>query len=165
MPVFRHHGTPPVVSAAVAIVLATDGYCRRWIILVERTDGHGWALPGGYVEPGETPGDAAVRELGEATGLLLYAEDEVTWEALPARVVPDPRSSGGAWVATVPSVARLTARSRADFPALTGVEGAGRAEWMPANAYAALAGHLCTAYSGEVIAGHRALIADLLTVH
>ncbi|MCN0180699.1 NUDIX domain-containing protein [Salinispora arenicola] len=115
-----------------AIVLATDEHGHRWIVLVERADGHGWALPGGYVEQGETPGDAAVRELGEATGLLLYAEDEITWEALPARMAPAPQASDGAWVATVPFVARLTAH-RADFPALTGADDACRAEWIPAD--------------------------------
>ncbi len=123
---------------AVAIVLATDECGRRWIILVERTDG--WALPGGYVEPGETSAAAAVRELGEATGLLLYAEDGIAWEALPARMMPDPQASNEAWISTAPFVARLTAH-RADFPALTGADDACRAEWIPADTDAALAAH------------------------
>ncbi|MEU6744282.1 NUDIX domain-containing protein [Streptosporangium sandarakinum] len=39
--------------------------------MVERSDGHGWAVPGGYVEPGEGPAHAAVREPEEGTGLTL----------------------------------------------------------------------------------------------
>ncbi|WP_018223924.1 NUDIX domain-containing protein [Salinispora pacifica] len=147
---------------ADAIVIATDEHGRRWIAMVERADGHGWALPGGYVDPGETPGDAAVRELGEETGLLLCPEDGVAWEALPARVVPDPRASDEAWMTTAPSVARLTARPRADFPVLTGADDARHAEWVRADTYATLTGHLGAVHGGEVFAAHRDLLADML---
>lgn len=146
---------------ADAVVIAVDDAGRRWVALVERSDGHGWALPGGYVDPGETPAAAAVRELGEETGLLLYPEDGVTWQSLPARVVPDPRASDEAWMVTVPALARLTAPTRADFPTLTGADDARRAEWVPADTYAALVDHLA-ALGGTVFAAHRDLLADVL---
>lgn len=38
------------------------------MLLLHRTDGEGWAWPGGGVEPGETPEGAARREAGEETG-------------------------------------------------------------------------------------------------
>jgi ADP-ribose pyrophosphatase YjhB (NUDIX family) len=51
-------------------VLATDADDR---ILVVRTTylGPGWMLPGGRVERGETPHEAAVRETREETGLRV----------------------------------------------------------------------------------------------
>ena len=41
----------------------------RCLLMVERGDGYGWAVPGGDVEAGETGPQAAVRELAEETGL------------------------------------------------------------------------------------------------
>ncbi|SCL24784.1 NUDIX domain-containing protein [Micromonospora inyonensis] len=73
--------------AADALVTATGPDGSRWIVLVEREDGHGWALPGGGIDPGELPA-AAVRELEEETGLRL---PDVEWTVSPPRLVPDPR--------------------------------------------------------------------------
>lgn len=39
------------------------------ILLMERSDGTGWCLPCGWVEPNERPVDAIVREVYEETGL------------------------------------------------------------------------------------------------
>ena len=39
------------------------------ILLMDRTDGSGWCLPCGWVEPNERPIDAAIREVREETGL------------------------------------------------------------------------------------------------
>ncbi len=39
------------------------------ILLIERSDGSGWCLPCGFVEPNETPVEGIIREVREETGL------------------------------------------------------------------------------------------------
>lgn len=61
------------IDVAVCIVQASDGR----LLMAERTSrqlsaGY-WELPGGKVDPGETPEQAAVRELAEETGIAAHA--------------------------------------------------------------------------------------------
>lgn len=56
---------PPTLAAAVVV---SDAEGR--VLLVRENYGRGrWGLPGGSVEPGESPGEAAIREALEETGL------------------------------------------------------------------------------------------------
>jgi ADP-ribose pyrophosphatase YjhB (NUDIX family) len=41
------------------------------VMLARHAEGDVWLLPGGGIEPGETPADAAVREMFEETGLVV----------------------------------------------------------------------------------------------
>jgi 8-oxo-dGTP diphosphatase len=51
-------------DSAFAIILHS-----RHILLVKARDKNNWQLPGGRLEPGETPAQAVVREVKEETGL------------------------------------------------------------------------------------------------
>lgn len=59
------------------------------IVLVERKKPpHGWALPGGFVDAGESLAEAAVREAREETGLEVRLEEQFFTYGDPDR---DPR--------------------------------------------------------------------------
>ncbi|GAB3175106.1 hypothetical protein GCM10027059_48350 [Myceligenerans halotolerans] len=145
--------------ASDAIVTATDRHGTRRLLMVERADEHGWALPGGMLDPGETPVAACVRELAEETGLLIDAPDLTM---LPGRLVPDPRQGLNAWIATVPGVIHLdTTATTTGLPAVTGLDDAADAAWLPARNYAALLYGLAVR-GGELFPAHRDLLRDVL---
>lgn len=109
-----------------ALVTATCGGVR-YVLLVERGDGAGWAMPGGAIESGESPDWAAVRELGEETGLISdeiyparFVYDEPRW-------VPDSRGSMEAWAVTV--VARCDLGEVDALPEVRGGDDARDARW------------------------------------
>ncbi|MDJ0785693.1 MAG: CoA pyrophosphatase [Myxococcota bacterium] len=65
--------------AAVALTLIPDAQSRPCFVLTRRSRGlrrHSgqWALPGGRLDPGETPEEAALRETQEEVGLALDAD-------------------------------------------------------------------------------------------
>jgi 8-oxo-dGTP pyrophosphatase MutT (NUDIX family) len=99
--------------AAVALVLLPDRTGQPCFVLTRRAGGlrrHAgqWALPGGRIDAGESPEDAALRECAEEIGLALgpgavlgclddYATRSgfvitpvVAWSEGPAALAPDP---------------------------------------------------------------------------
>ena len=59
------------VELAVVCLLEDGG--RVLLQNRKKEDWHGWALPGGHVEPGESFVDAAIREMQEETGLTMQS--------------------------------------------------------------------------------------------
>jgi ADP-ribose pyrophosphatase YjhB (NUDIX family) len=58
-----------LLEVPTASVLVFDE--RGRVLLVRHVEGNVWTTPGGMIEPGETPADAAVRETYEETGLVV----------------------------------------------------------------------------------------------
>jgi 8-oxo-dGTP diphosphatase len=79
--------TTPLLAADIIIeLLDAPG---RPIVLIERSNPpHGWAIPGGFVEVGETLERAALREAEEETGLKVTLKTLLGMYSDPAR---DPR--------------------------------------------------------------------------
>lgn len=76
---------PSEVIRRVATVLLVDA--RGWVLLQLRSQDAPaspgvWSLPGGGIELGETPEEAARRELLEETGLLVDGELALYWSGL-----------------------------------------------------------------------------------
>ena len=74
----------PSAAADVLIELPGDS-----IVLIERKfEPKGWAIPGGFIDPGESAESAAVREAKEETGLDVELLDQFYAYSAPDR---DPR--------------------------------------------------------------------------
>ena len=78
-----HRNPVPTVDVIIEI-----GAAREVVLIERKNEPHGWALPGGFVDYGETLPDAARREAEEETGLAVTLELLLGVYSDPAR---DPR--------------------------------------------------------------------------
>ncbi|MEU0571046.1 NUDIX domain-containing protein [Nonomuraea sp. NPDC005983] len=72
--VIRADTLPPLEQTTSAFVFVQDSMGRTLLTRMDHS-GRDWDLPGGHLEPGETPVAAAARELAEETGLRLAPSD------------------------------------------------------------------------------------------
>jgi len=146
---FARHARPdPALKhAAVAATLVGDAAGEACFLITRRASGMRnhpgqWALPGGRLDPGETPDQTALRELHEELGLLLDAhavlgclDDFVTrsgyvitpvvcWGGAAGALVPNPDEVAAVHVVPVrelehPDIPQLRAIPESDRPVLS----------------------------------------------
>lgn len=149
---FGHWGEAKTADAFVTAEF--DGH--RWLAMIRRPGG-AWALPGGFLDPGETPAQAAPREFAEETGFHLEGTD---LDVLAWRYVPDERGSGESWAVTAP--VRVNLGPVHALPHLEGADDAMDAAWIRADTYEVLVDYLARVHAGQVYGAHEAMLADLL---
>lgn len=111
----------PMLTADTVVLTGVEG--ARRVLLVQRANPPfqgTWALPGGFVDPGEQVEAAAPRELAEETGVRLQAEQ---LRLLGVYDTPgrDPRG----WTVSVVYLARLRDELSTD-----GADDAADARWF-----------------------------------
>jgi ADP-ribose pyrophosphatase YjhB (NUDIX family) len=82
----RYRNPSPTVDLIIEI---KDGQGRPGIVLIKRKNPpYGWALPGGFINYGESCEDAAIREAYEETSLRVRLVEQLHTYSAPDR---DPR--------------------------------------------------------------------------
>ena len=144
----RHgHASEGLRAAAVALALLPDDGGAPSFVLTRRAaklkahQGQ-WALPGGRLDPGESPADAALRELREEVGLELAADSVlgmlddyptrsgycitpvVVWAGEQAALAPNPDEVAVAYRVPLseldrPDVPRLRSIPESDRPVIS----------------------------------------------
>jgi len=98
-----------IPSVAVAL---RDGAGR--VLLARHVEGDVWVLPGGAIEPAETPADAAVREMFEETGILVRLTRLVGVFGGPEYVITYRNGDRTSYVASVFEAERAGGEARPD---------------------------------------------------
>jgi len=83
---------PRFTVGAVVLIRDRDAAEPGRLLLLRQPPGYGWTLPGGLLDYGEQPAEAALRELAEEAGIHL-TPDELT-ECVPNAVV----HTDGRWI-------------------------------------------------------------------
>lgn len=84
----EHIGNAPLWLSGATAVVVRDGPDGEEILLVKRADDGAWSPVCGIVDPGEEPGDTAVREAFEEAGVVARVE-RLVWMNVSPVVVYD----------------------------------------------------------------------------
>lgn len=128
-------------------VIEKEGKKVLEFVCIERTDGGGWAIPGGMVDPGEEVSLTLKREFGEEAmnSEGVSAEEKAAIEAQVAKLfaggaevyrgyVDDPRNTDNAWMETVAvNFHDETGETFSKFKLHAG-DDAGKVKWMEISA-------------------------------
>ncbi|HEX4592031.1 MAG TPA: NUDIX hydrolase [Gemmataceae bacterium] len=111
----------PRPSLTVDVVIVTQEDRPRVLLIRRKHDpfAGAWAIPGGFVDPGETLAAAAARELREETGVENVSLEQLAAFGDPGR---DPRG----WTVSVAFLARVPAGTPA-----TAADDAATVGWHP----------------------------------
>jgi 8-oxo-dGTP diphosphatase len=119
------------------------------LLVVVRSDTGRIALPGGHLDPGETPEQAAERELFEETGISVAFSSSHEVYRGPSR---DPRDADHAWYVTAAFHQHLLPGHPAGTAELVASDESRSVAWMPLN----------DQLFDDLYAGHGAIVAGAL---
>jgi 8-oxo-dGTP diphosphatase len=74
MMIVDFHELDDSVSLKISVIVAKD---KSGFVFVKHQNRDTWEIPGGHIEAGETPAEAANRELREETGALSFNISEI----------------------------------------------------------------------------------------
>jgi 8-oxo-dGTP diphosphatase len=94
----RKVGHDLLLLPSAAVVLHDD---QMRILLCLHADKNIWVAPGGLVEPGEQPADAAIRETLEETGLIVELTGILGVYGGPSLIIDYPNGDRAAYVGVI----------------------------------------------------------------
>ncbi len=94
----RKIGNDLLLMPSAAVAIRDD---KGRLLLAKHHNFGMWVLPGGLIEPGETPADAAMREVWEETGLVVRLHRIIGVYGGPGLLVTYPNGDRTAYVGTV----------------------------------------------------------------
>jgi ADP-ribose pyrophosphatase YjhB (NUDIX family) len=103
MRIIKKKHMPPIPTVDIIIEITRKNGQEGIILIKRKNPPHGWALPGGFVDYGESLEEAAVREAKEETSLYIKLKSQFHTYSDPKR---DPRKH------TISTVYVATAQGR-----------------------------------------------------